>query len=283
MNTDFSSQPEWSDEQLQAMLDELNASERGVGFNPSRITAVIKSDRFHLKMRGEKQAFEKMEMLEGQIVASLITRQLYAGNLLPYPVCSSLDGGMTGRLAADLPFNPHIENGQECPTCPWNEWGTSVNWVNYTKEEAGATYDGAPSEKGKACGERRALVMLLPNFADPIVVRLSTASIGTWDAYANSFALKGGSYIEWLTRISVENVIKGTMEFGKAIFTPVQKLERQVIIGAIQSRQAVYRPLLQAQSIVEATSPLERDMTPIGEAMDERLDEQEGAEPELPF
>lgn len=274
---------EWTDEQLQAMLDELNASERGVGFNPSRITAVIKTDRFHLKMRGSKDAFEKTEMLEGQIVASLITRQLYAGNLLPYPVCSSLDGGLTGRLAQELTFNPMIESGQKCATCPWNEWGSSPNWVNYTKEEAGATYDGTPNEKGKACGERRALVMLLPNFADPIVVRLSTASIGAWDAYANGFALRGGSYIEYMTRITVENVVKGTMEFGRAVFTPLMKLERQVIVGAIQSRQAVYRPLLQAQSIVEATSPLERDMTPVGVAEDEDVHDLDQPEPELPF
>ncbi len=264
--------PDFTEQQLKDLLHEMNEQERGVGFNPARVSATIQVDRWWLKQRGQEEAFMKLDVLEGQVVASLITRQLYAGDLYKYPVCSSFDGGVTGRLADELQIDVGIPNGQSCMSCPWNQWRSSTRWMDVAVSQ-GAQFDSAPNEKGKACGERRVLVMLLPNFQDPIVVRLSTGSIGSWDAYANSFRLQGGGYIEQLTRISVRQETKGNQTFGKAVFESLGRLEREVVIAALQQRQVTFVPLLSAQSVVEATTPEERESESIGSAIDRNMGE----------
>lgn len=237
--------PQTQDPEIQKMIDQVNAEERGTGFRPLRKVAVINKDRFWLTVPGTQEPIAKFDTLSGHVIASKIARAMYTTKDQKAPSCSSRDGGLTGMLNLEVinqtQVSLNIPDGQKCFSCPFNEWGSAID------------EHGNPG-KGKACKERRNLLMVVEEFREPIVLSLSPSSLGVWDAYADTLASQGDSYITKTVKVSIKTETKGQNEFGVAIFTTTGSVDRETIKMLFDVRQQ-YAPLIgaiQMPTLVEA-------------------------------
>lgn len=246
-----------SNDEIQERIRKMNEEERGTGWKPLRKVAVIQLDRFSIKVAGSEEPIAKFEKLTGNIVAAKIGRAYYATKGQRAPSCSSRDGGITGtvnhEVNAEIGYNIPIEDGQACSYCPFNEWGSA-------KDDTGA------QKKGKACGERRNLLMMTDEFNEPIVVSLSPSSLGAWDAFADKLASRNDSYITKRVRLGVQTKKQGTNEFGVVTFEILGSLVSEDTIQAFAMREQ-YMPLIGA---VQLPSLSELSETPPAEQVEER-------------
>lgn len=273
---------EMTQAQVDALIDQMRANERGTAYRVMRTKAKIRLDSFGLYLQGQQEAYAKMDVLEGQIVASLILRNLYRKDF-KYPLCSSLDGGITGTIHPEVSFEIGIPDGQECASCRWNQFRTSGLWQPVNDKGGDNT-----GSKGKACGERRALAMLLVGQNEPIVVSLPTKSMIQFDAYANILDKKivdgrADSYIRHMTRIKVKETTENGNTFGVAMFESIGELPLQQVARAVIDKKRMYVPLLSAQVLVEKDEPMENFSVPAaagGEAPPPPEDNWEGHLPD---
>lgn len=227
----------------QQLIDQLNEQDRGTAFNPPKLIAKINKDRWWITAQGSIEPVAKLDVLEGQVLAAKIWRAMYAsrGGEVKAPDCFSADG-RRGQLSVEA-ANIGIDNGQLCAACPFDQWGSG-------KDELGNP------DKGKACKEKRDLLMLLPNFETPVIVQLPTSSIRAWDTYAGALANQrpASSYIAHMTQISIEVVHKNSREWGVAVFKAVGKLDAAQTMEALSARREAF-PLFQGAPLLEEVAP----------------------------
>ena len=233
--------------ELEEAIRDVNDSDRGVAYRMPKMVAIINKDRFWVKFRGAEEAEAKYESMTVQILASAMPRAFYTGKEDKVPTCSSVDG-FAGRVNPDLSHRlpEDFPSEQQCAACRFNMWGTALS------------AEGKPT-RGKACNEMRALLILHPDFQEPIILRLSPTSISAWDTYAAGLALrrKGGgrpsSYIEWLTKITVKVVRDDNgNEYGVATFEAEEQMNAAVVLSMIQTRRELL-PMLEVPLLMERT------------------------------
>lgn len=234
-----------NEQELLERLREVNVQDRGVAYAEPRIFATIHVDRWWITLRGVEEPIEKRDVLDGVIPAGRILRTLYRKEVTA-PLCTSWDGGVTGNVNPEFEKVLPIHTGQSCASCPFNQWGSAANW-----EGGNGADDAAEAKRGKACKERRGLVMMVSGITDPVIVRLPTSSIGIWDAFANAMALKGDSYLAHRVRIGIKGMTKGTNNYGVAQFTAYERLPNEQIFEMLEARSSA-QLLLAAKSVVEA-------------------------------
>lgn len=244
-------------EQIEELIREMRGAERGTAYRISRVKATIHLNNFWLQLQGQDTPFEERKVLRGQIVAGIILRNLYREGV-KHPLCSSTDAGVHGTLhqtVIDEGWDIGIPDGQSCATCPWNVFGSVTQW----QADGG---DSNKPGKGKACKERRALAMLLPDVEGPIVVYLPTKSMIPWDAYADGLDRLGDSYIKQVTEIGIDLVTENNNTYGVANFKSVGKVPQVQIASALLDKRKVYVPLLSAQARVTQIEPMESASVP---------------------
>lgn len=223
-------------EDVQGVVQFVNEQDDGVAYGQPRVYARIKGDRLQFMMPGAEEPVFKAEQADVVVVAGVRTRALRLSKDDKFPVCASNDGGKSGHLSEGA-FERHpdlkISDRQQCDTCPYNVWGTGVN-------------DKGEATRGKACRERRNLLLVHPEFAVPVILGLPPTSIGPWDTYAQSFIVRRpkSSYIAHVTRIGVATETgEGGNEWGVAKFGVVRAASPNEVLGAAQIRET-YRELL---------------------------------------
>lgn len=247
---------EMTEEQIEQAIAEMRDAERGTAYRLARVKATIHVTQWWLQLQGQDGPFEERKVLEGQVVASIILRNLYRKGV-DFPLCSSFDGGISGTLNPQLAQSQEagIPDGQSCATCPWNVFGSTADWE---------VVEEGKSKKGKACKERRGLVMLIPGIEGPVVVYLPTMSMGAWDAHAQALDMKGDSYIKHMTRFSLKVVTEGANTYGVAEVSDLGVLPKEQIAAALLDKKNRYVPLLSAQARVTALEPMEQASIPAG-------------------
>lgn len=238
---------------LQAEITKMMNEDKGNAYDPLPLRAHIEKDRFWVTQKGNKGPLKKYEQLDVHIVYAVKWRGAYGTKDQKAPSCASQDAGHTGKLHAEygtnLPFQ--IPDGQECTSCPLNQWGT------------GQDENGNPT-KGKFCGERRNLLTISPDFPeDALVVSIPTMSVGRWDAYADGLAKVAKTHFSTqMTRVGVEMKEGGGQStYGAATFETLGMLPANVISQGIVVRKQ-FRSLL-GNIIVEESAPVaEESETP---------------------
>jgi len=147
------------------------------------------------------------------IITAQKTRQYWAvgfdeaGGGTP-PDCSSPDGKMG-----------YGDPGGDCFECPYSKWGTGKG-------------------KGKACSERRHLLILTEHGALPVFLNLPPTSVRAWKDYSLN-QLAGTGLMPWhaYTRITLEKVQSGGgIAYAEARFKFLAPVE-----GEIRERVELYR------------------------------------------
>ncbi len=235
-------------EQLPTVLqDEINAmmkEDKGNAYDPLPLRAHIEKDRFWVTQKGNKEPLKKYEQMDVHIVYAVKWRGAYGTKEQKAPSCASQDAGHTGKLHQEfgqlLPVK--IADGQDCMTCPLNQWGT------------GQDENGNPT-RGKFCGERRNLLTLSGDFEDPVIVSIPTMSVGKWDAYADGLAKIAKTHFSTqMTRIGVEMKEGGGQStYGAATFETLGQLPGDVIAKGIVLRKQ-FRAMVGVIAVEEPVS-----------------------------
>lgn len=240
-------------ETVMAQIAEINEQDEGMAYQSLRLFGIIK-DSIWISQEGSETPLAKVDALEGQIIIGKITRVLYANRKDKVPSCTSNDGGRHGVLHPELGSQLSIASGQTCALCLYNQWGT-------------ATDEAGNKKKGKACKERRNLLMLHPDYTMPIVLGLAPTSIKAWDRYANMLRTQRppSSYLAHLTRVqvSIERGEDGT--YGMAEFSSAGALPEEAVLNAIRLRE-IYEPMLgrieTLDEVLVSTPSVLREETP---------------------
>lgn len=248
------------------MIDEAN-KDTSTQYLPLRVIGIIKDDTLRFMTRGSQEVIKRYDALEVQVVDSRITRAYRPTREFKVPACVSQDGGKHGHIlmqayseSLTTPTMDEIEaqlgipDGQACQYCPFNQWGSG-------RDEAGNP------KKGKACTERRNLLVLSDEFSIPTVISLAPTSIGNWDAYAGKFAvLKPPShFITQRTGIKVVAVNDGGNSYGVAEFSSLGAQD----IESIRQAFAVRKTFADMLGAVQAPSEEEMEDKPDVEATQE--------------
>lgn len=214
-------------EEYETLINGLNREDEGQAYNPLKLVATIQKDRFWVKQAGAEEPVAKYEEMDIHALNAKIVRVLYLSRDQKAPTCSSADGGINGSLNVEYTDQVPEGVGDLCSTCPFNQWGTDVD------PETQAPRDG------KRCKERRNILVLNEDFNRPLVLSLAPSSIGKWDGYADGLASlrPPSNYIEHLTHVSIENMTKGTNNFGVIKFTSGGKLEQSEVLAALPLRK----------------------------------------------
>lgn len=191
------------EEQRQQFLDfyrdELLASKQGIEFQPSRII-ISKESLSYIDELGKAS-----RELEGVIVFKHPTRGYWdpKDDETTFPMCSSLDGVYGNPDERGIAAG--IAPGQECATCPFNEWGSAVD------------EHGNPG-KGKACTEKRRLFLAIEGSNLPFVLDLPTTSIKGFDKYISARLNQGIPDIAYKTKFTLRAAGSGRETYAIAEF-----------------------------------------------------------------
>ena len=231
--------PQTEEKQYQDVMNGMIGEDKGVAYNPARLVGVIQKDRIWITQKKAEEPLAKFDSLTGQIIAGKISRALYLIKDQKVPSCTSPDAGVHGSLNPEFSANIGIPDKQSCYTCPYNQWGTSVN-------------QSGERTRGKACKERRNLLLRCPEFSDPLVISIAVMSLANWDAYCNNLALSRPPvhFSAVQTTIKVKTVGEGTNQYGVATFTAGDKLPVPEVLALPELRQT-YTHLLGAFSLPE--------------------------------
>lgn len=237
--------------EVDAFIGEVNA-ESSSEYNPLKIYASINLDRWFITQEGAEEPMEKTETIEGQIIYARIYRSYRQSREQKAPSCVSMDGGISGVVGAEFAKTMPISTGQECVSCPFNQWGTAVN-------------DAGVQTRGKACGERRKLLMLMEKYSQPVIVNISPTSSKRWDAYAAAFASQTprSAYVAHKTQVSIKREKgDGGSQYGTAVFKSLGQLSADEILAARALRDA-FRDAVVAATTQE--EPETKVVTPVAE------------------
>lgn len=213
--------------EVEEFIKEVNA-ESSSEYNPLKIYASINLDRWYITQEGAEEPIEKIESLDGQVIYARIYRSYRQSREQKAPSCVSMDGGISGTVNAEFANTMPFASGQACASCPFNQWGTAIN-------------DAGVQTRGKACGERRKLLMLLSRYSQPVIVNISPTSSKKWDAYASSFAslTPASAYVAHKTQISIKiEKGEGGSKYGTAVFKSLGRLSTEEILVARALREA---------------------------------------------
>lgn len=201
--------------------------------------------------------------LTGVILRATIQRGLWLIDGEKVPFCSSVHGQM-GRIrsgiaqagdvsdkewkAATAFRTPHpaipllnekkpLPEEFTCATCPMNAWGSDPK-----------------NGRGKACSEKRGLLILPDGWLEPAILSVPTMSLKGWDAYAsalrNRFRLP---YFGVRTEIDIQKVEnKDGQPYGQLTFKMVEKFSDPALAKEIIAVQKQYAELLDRDQAIVA-------------------------------
>lgn len=122
------------------------------------------------------------------------------------------------------------EPGGECATCPMNQWGTAKGGTR----------------KGKACSERRALILLRPDSLLPVRLQVPPTSLGNLSQYLMNLTDQGALYNTVVTRFGLDSIEKG----GNSVAT----IEAHKVAGLTAEQVAAVKPMKeQFRSLFDAS------------------------------
>lgn len=193
--------------------------------------------------------------LTGIVIGGITARGVWReGNKVPF--CSSI-GGKEGfvnpsfgdadfRHFADLrithPAIPLIDaNAQlpafSCAACPLNQWGSS---------EKG---------RGKACTEKRRLLIVVDGWSAPAILNLPVMSVGNWDSYCSSLRAKFGTpFYAVRTEFIVEKVENDKKQpYGVVSMKLKERITDPAMARAIIAAQKEFASVLQDVPMEDAT------------------------------
>jgi hypothetical protein len=218
-------------EETSAIIATLARMEQGEAFTPvpPRIKIIAQGCVFKDENTGNV-----MNELNGIIGASLITRAYWADRNDKVPTCVSR-GGRHGTSRF-----PEIVVGGECSRCQFNQFGTSVG------------QDGKVGA-GKACKEMRLLLISLDGYAMPIVLTLPPTSIMNFNKYASGQQAIKSAYFAVKTKVSLEQVQKGSMTYSVAHFTAGKPLTAAELSDVSDFREQYSNYIANAEIVSDET------------------------------
>ena len=160
----------------------------------------------------------------------------YDGSNNP-PNCSSKNLH-TGRWVTN--YDPEAQDDfeyelRDCFHCPMNRWGS------------------AAKGRGKACSERRLMLVLTPGRALPFLIDIPSGSIAPVRQYFNQLTGESKVFFELVTNLKLERAESG----GKIVYSQVRPffvrdLNDEEMVGAMDMREALLPTLA-----VEVEKPIE--------------------------
>lgn len=237
-------------DKYQELIHKRNEQDRNVGFNEQPLSARLDGTSFAIYLRGSAEPLARFDAMPVQVIYTRKTRGLYD----PFnrdaraQLCSSRDGNIHGEPRPDTLDRLNELQGElaklieaswepmsgklPCNSCLFDQWGTKwtvIKGRNESHMEVGP---------GRACGERRLLVFLHPDFNRPISISLSFTSARQWDAYADSFTIKKPErhFSEFSTVMTVKKQSNqsGTMSWEQVQFAKGTELDKQAVLVAAQ-------------------------------------------------
>ena len=169
------------------------------------------------------------------------------------PLCTSHDGkhgyfsdlnddGQMQDAQRTLFPHPAIgllqERGEEfpefftCKGCPMNVWAS---------DPAGG--------RGKACKERRRLLLILDGFQSPVIFSLPPTSVRQFDMFASGLKAQGLSYFAVRVSISLSKQQSGGYTYGVANFHSEGMIESMAEAQAVVSIRQQYADLIRTMPI----------------------------------
>lgn len=176
------------------LIQTLNEQDLQTGYNAPPMFVALDGTSFVVKMSGSDEPLAKLDHMEVQIIYAKKTRAMYdPDKSAKGTLCRSADGNIHGNPrietfsrmtylanflmeAKQMQFAP-IENPQLCRSCIFDQWGTRLKLDN----------GSLSAEQGRACGERKLIVFIHPDFSRPLTMSLSLSSAKKFDIYASSF------------------------------------------------------------------------------------------------
>lgn len=264
---------------VRLMLDEFHDQEGGMAYGTQALRAKLTQDGTINIIAGKDSIVEtytpKKRML-AQVIVGVPARAFRAKGAIagieddPTPICTSTDGGQSGRLNV-LQANKYgitnLPNHQACVTCPYggkNAWGTAVD-----------ASTGKPG-KGKACREMRHLLLRVAEIGLPVIMTVSPTSIQAWDGYRTAFAAKQDSYFRYVTEISPDKITANGRQYGIVKFTEHSVISLQQFMEAKILRDE-FMPTL--YNITEDSNEEPAPQAAGGFGEDKIIDQQ----PDIPF
>jgi len=161
----------------------------------------IQPERYRVKTRTFESATESVPSIQGLILAVRAARWLPAAaapdDAAPPPTQCELAAPGQGRwvLEPDNPLSP--TEPRECATCPMNQWGSAGG-----------------GRRGKACREKRLLLVLRDGEAIPIVVVAPPTSLAAVARFVTRVAARRLHLPQVTVRMTVQPTRRGAEEWG---------------------------------------------------------------------
>jgi hypothetical protein len=150
------------------------------------------------------------------------------------PVCV-----LSNRVNPDFGINLDTRDYVACATCPQNNWGSATN-------------DAGVRTKGKACREKRLLMVLRDGDALPVIVAAPPTSVRIVEDWKNKLITKGIKYPTVRVTLKVkretgEEKAYGVLQIhGDAPVPPAQQAE---LVARIQAGRGMIHGWLQASLV----------------------------------
>lgn len=180
-----------------------------------------------LDENGEEVAEKSFDAV---IVAAQDTRvyyeKKYSGGNEP-PSCVSLD------MVHGIPDDEAPESiTRECATCPMNQWGSAI-------DEA-----GNPTA-GKACKERKQMLLFRPHDLMPVLLSAPTSSVKSVQSYIRRLPSQGTLYWGVVTRFTLsKQKNKGGIVYSQIECSPVRALTEEEV-KAVRALRAQFVPAIE--------------------------------------
>jgi hypothetical protein len=155
------------------------------------------------------------------VVVSQTTKGFWADPNNNIPTCSSPDGrsGYAGENPTPI----------RCASCPRNAWGSDPK-----------------GGRGKACVERRVLLIIPEGFKKPVIMTLPPTSLRAWDDYCSrvsSYKVPSAYWTFW-TKFDLQLVEDGSVKYYKVLVAEGDRLPNAEILSIRDARR-------QFQSVVK--------------------------------
>jgi hypothetical protein len=158
----------------------------------------------------EKGEEDEIKQFQAVIIAAQDVRIFYAtkysGGNEP-PDCMSLDL-IHGLVGEDCP--PDVTG--ECATCPKSKWGTAVN-------------DKGELTKGKACSERKQMLLFREHDLIPVFMSIPPTSLKEVQSYISRLVPTGEAYYTMVTKFSLRKEKNDNgIAYSQVVCEPVRPL-----------------------------------------------------------
>lgn len=193
--------------------------------------------------------------ISGIVIGGVTARGVWReGNKVPF--CSSV-GGANGYINpsfndADFkhfaglkvthPAIPLIDRNAElpafsCAACPMNQWGSSEK------------------SRGKACTEKRRLLVVLDGWSAPAILNIPIMSVGNWDQYCSSLRARfGAPFYAVRTKFIIKQMENDKKQpYGIIMFELDERITDPVMARDIIKAQKEFASILQDMPMEDAT------------------------------